>query len=68
VKREKRIDPVTGGDYWREFDMYVNYHGMNTREATELMAAESYKERDTLFDKFVTDHQNKQRILKMRGY
>jgi hypothetical protein len=42
-------DPVTGGDYIKEKEMYIRYHGLTEDEADLVMAASSYKERDAIF-------------------
>ena len=43
------IDPVTGNDYAREHAMYVRYHGLSDADATRVMSASTYGERDAIF-------------------
>ena len=48
-KEEKMKDPVTGGDYIKEKEMYIRYHNLTEDEANLVMATNSYKERDAIF-------------------
>lgn len=44
----EKIDPVTGNAYDREFASYVYHYGMTEQEATAVMAAKTYGERDVV--------------------
>lgn len=49
----KKIDHLTGSDYESEFKIYVHYHNLTNEQATLIMAATTYLERDKLFNKFI---------------
>jgi len=53
-----RIDPLTGGNYDSEKEIYTNYHKLNDEQATYVMSKLTYKERDTAFAEIVFN-QNK---------
>lgn len=53
-------DPVTGGDYIKEKQMYISYHGLTEDEADLVMAANSYKERDAIFSNVIQKRWDKQ--------
>lgn len=52
-------DPVTGGDYIKEKEMYMRYHGLTEDEADLVMAASSYKERDAIFSNVIQNRWDK---------
>lgn len=49
MKKDERIDPLTGGKYVRERAMYIVYHGFSESEADFVMSKITHSDRDLAF-------------------
>jgi len=50
-----KIDPLTGGGYDKEKEMYTNYFYLTEEQAILIMSKLTYKERDAAFLKIIRE-------------
>jgi hypothetical protein len=59
MENEQQKDPLTGGTWATERLMYVRYHGLSNRQATNVMLCTTYAERDALCAKYQQQNNGK---------
>lgn len=50
---KQKMDTLTGNTYEGELNMYMRYHGLTLEQATLVMSAQTFKERDKIFNDII---------------